>query len=154
MDENRRRQRSDRATTGPGAVENSNPILNYLEVSFSSFPGHVAGRPHREGHDGECGVLFRESRETASVHYEQVVHVVRLAVAVQHGIAAIVTHAYGASFVARKAGWRMIVFHHHGSFGFVQDLRAFFAHIFPYRPVVVAEAEMDYRDRNTIGVFP
>src|SRR5215472_12855151 len=55
--------------------------------------------------------------------------------------------------MAGKASGCMIVIHYHGSLGFVQDLRAFFAHIFPQRPIVVAEAELDYRDWNPIGVF-
>ena len=72
------------------------------KVAFPPLLSNIVRRPQRERHDGEGGVLLAGTGEAASVGHEEILHLPRLAEAVQDGGLRIFSHANCAYLMAGK----------------------------------------------------
>src|SRR5450759_4724708 len=80
-------------------VRRSMVDIAWLNPSRAALVRDEMAGPHRERQDGPRAVLVRLRHERAAVGDEQVLHIVRLAVPVQHRRARVVPHARDAQLV-------------------------------------------------------
>src|SRR5260370_32053628 len=74
-----------------------------LEVAFLGFVDKIFGGAPGERHDRERRILVRIGNQWSAIRHEEILHVVRLAKAIQHGCFRIGAHARGADFVNNLA---------------------------------------------------
>src|ERR1700730_10703819 len=87
------------ALTTASATFRSRSLREYSDIAFPHFFRQVLGGAPCQRDDRHGRVLVGIADEGPSVGHEQVLHLVRLAVAVQNAGLRVVAHAHGADLV-------------------------------------------------------
>src|SRR5579864_685013 len=135
------------------AVLLSMSSLSHSQVTLAPLLLDVVRGAQRQRHDGQRGILFAGSRESAAVRDEQVLHLMSLAVAVERRLLGIAPHAHRAHFVTRKSSRLLARIQEH----LPVEMPANFPHALhgvpPEGEIVVAEAKVDDGDGDAVGVL-
>src|SRR5579863_1914360 len=101
------------------------------QLALSSRFLDVFGGSQGKRHDCQGRVLLARRGEGAAVGDEEVLHVVRLAVAVQHGAAPVLAHSHRADLVAGETSRLRAVLQEYLAFDARADVRHALARVLP-----------------------
>src|SRR3954447_20942990 len=125
-----------------------------LDIALPHLLGEILRPPPRKSHDAQRHVLVRLTDHRRRVAYEQVFHVVRLAVAVQHRRLRVLAHLYRAGLVDNRASRRDRPFrplpppHHRPAHG-LDNRRERVLHVLHLLDLVLRPFEVEPQHRNS-----
>src|SRR5947208_1193869 len=88
------------------AIFRSRTLREISDIAFPHLFRQILRHAPGQGDDGERGILVRIAGERSAVRHEKVLHVMRLAVLIQHAGPGIVAHTRGAHLVNNSAAAR------------------------------------------------